>query len=206
MPRTVKTFVQLIARVRDILEEPIAARWSNDMIKDYLNKSQEDLAILAERLKTKKVTLAAGAETIPFPNDFLMLSELFWIDGTKKHEIKPGSSKIPIDDDTDTDTASGPQYFYLINGAIEIRKSQSTNTEIIIVYYEDPPEMTVDGALPYFNHSQDALIAGAVYKAYHDDNDPRQKPWIESYGREQMRWLAIETQNYQSAFQQENNW
>ncbi len=279
MPRTVKTLIQLIGRVRDILEEPVPARWSNDMIKDYLNKAQEDLAILAERLKTSEVTLkadltltgtvkveagslnavigtgtafltelsvgntikigtekrivatitdnehltvtvafttakAAGSSIIlvgdegrlSFPNDFLMLNELFWTDGTYKYEIKPGSSKIPVDDDTDTDTISGPQYYYLVNGAIEIRPIQSTDTEIIIVYYEDPPEMVNNEDKPYFSHSQDALIAGAVWMAYRDDNDPRQQPWLENYSREQMRWLAVETQNYQDAFQQESNW
>ncbi len=282
MPRTVKTLSQLVTRVRDILEEPVPARWSDDMLKDYLNKAQEDLAILAERLKTYEVTLkadstltgtvevqagslnavigagtafltelsvgdtvkiggekrvvdtitdnenltvtvafssakAAGSSVIlvgdegrlSFPNDFLMLSELFWTDGTYKYEIKPGSSKIPVDDDTDTDAenaSNGPQYYYLINGAIETRPIQSTDTDIIIVYYEDPPEMVNDADKPYFNHSQDALIAGAVWMAYRDDNDPRQQPWLESYSREQMRWLAIETQNYQDAFQQEANW
>lgn len=206
MPRTVKTLAQLIVRVRNILEEPIAARWSDDMITDYLNKAQEDLAILAERLKTSEVTLTAGEGTLSFPDDFLMLSELFWDDGTFKHEIKSGSSKIPLDDDTDTDTVDGPQYFYLIDGAIEVRPLQSTDTDIIITYYEDPPEMEDDTDTPAFNHSQDTLIAGAVYKAYLDDNDPRQQPWLENYSREQMRWLAIETQNYQDAFQQQNNW
>ncbi len=206
MPRVVKTLAQMVTDVRNILEEPVPARWTDAKLKEYLNKCQEDFAVLAERLKTEEVTLDAGDGTLPFPDDFLMMSEMYWMDGDQKREIKPGTTNVPLDDSANTSPATGPTRYYMVNGVFEIRPVQAVDTDIIIVYYEDPDDMVEDDDRPHFNHTQDALIAGAVWMAYRDDNDPREQLWSNNYSIEKQKWLVIETQNYQDGFQQISNW
>lgn len=196
-----ETLLQMVTRVRDILKEPVPARWTDEQIKGYLNRGQESLAILAERTKTEEETLLAGTGSFGFPEDFLMMKGLYWLDAPYKREIKPGTSMIPLDDTTTGD----PRYYYLQNDRIEIRPIPVTDKVIYIVYYQRPPDMT-DNDTPFFRFSEDALVSFAVFRAYAEDNDPRMQLWEEDYIKQSRRWLVTETQNYQEPFQQLPNW
>jgi len=199
MPETLKKMVE---RVRDILKEPIPARWTDEQIKGYLNRGQENLAILAERTKTVEITLPAGEGSIVRPDDFLMIKGLYWLDAPYKREIKPGMSNIPLDDTTVGD----PRYFYMQNEKFEIRPIPVIDRTIYVVYYQRPPDMEMDEDLPFFKFSEDVLVSFAVFRAYAEDNDPRMQLWEEDYYKQSRRWLVTETQNYQEPFQQLPNW
>lgn len=196
------TLSQLRTKVRSILQEPVAARWSNADIDSYLNDGLQDMAKTAERLRTKEVAVAIGTATITFPDDLLVLHSVYWGDSSSKTELLLAQDTLPADDLT-KDT---PVYFYLLDGSIKLRPIPNVAKTIYFVYYWKPRLMVADTDIPELEKTENALISYAVYRAYFEDGDPRATLWEQDYAKQQLKWLAIEGQNNPSIMQVKEVW
>lgn len=193
---------QLRAKVRSILQEPVPARWSNTDIDGYLNDGLQDMAKIAERLRTKEVAVTAGTATITFPDDLLILHSVYWGDSSSKTELLLAKDNLPADDLTQ-DT---PVYFYLLDGSIRLRPIPNEDKNIYFVYYWKPKIMLDDTDMPELEGTENALISYAVYRAYFEDGDPRAALWEQDYAKQQLKWLAIENQNNPDIMQVKEVW
>jgi hypothetical protein len=197
------TLKEIRTRIRSILQEPFPARWQDTDINAYINAGLRDIAILAERIRTKTIDVAIGVETVTFPTDMLTLKTIYWGDGSQRYELDKALNTYPSDDTTQDD----PTTAYIYDQAIHLRPKPQAAGKVTIVYHMKPVDMTLDADTPELQGAEDALISYGVYRAYFEDGDPRSQLWEQDYSKEQLKWLAVERENNNSpAFQVKARW
>lgn len=192
----------LRTKVREILQEPIPARWSDNTINEYLNEGQKRVAEFAEIIRMNESSLGIGITTVSTPADCLVLRKIFWGDATEKRELNLAGEVIPLDDNSEGE----PNRYYRINEQIEIRPIPNVAKNLYMVYYWKPTEMINDVDTPEIKDAEQAIYSYAVYQAYFEDSDPRAALWEEKYQKSLLEWSRIHNMNYSAPFQTKTVW
>lgn len=86
------TYSELVEQVRDLLDEPTAALWSDAMLRRWLNEGNKDLATVTRHYKsTHTVSLTAGSAEYVLPDDILAVEMAYYVD-----TVTGGTREIPL--------------------------------------------------------------------------------------------------------------
>lgn len=199
---------ELRAAVREVLREPVAARWSDATINDYINNALEELARALMRTKTD--TSSVDTETVNIPEDCLILNSLYWKDsaGNKTEIIRQFDDRVPLTNyEGDTDKNTGiPDKYWLINNVIYLRPIPDTAGTIEFEYYQKLPELASDEDVPALSGLNNYIKAHAVYEAFFDDGNPMYELWKQRRGEELASWMSTEISMYSIGFKERENW
>ncbi len=197
------TLSELITAVRNILREPVAARWTDNDIKRYLNSGLSDLAKLSEKTKTSSISVTYSTSSIVIPSDVLAIKTLYWYDANSgKIELEPSVESMP-DDDISTGT---PEKYYLLDDNIILRPIPVIDGTLYLAYTKKPAQLLNNTDTPELKDSDDALISYAVWRAYFEDGDPRATLWENDYAKQALKWQAVEMENYEQPFRVKEWW
>lgn len=190
------TLGELITQVRSILREPVPARWSDDDIKRYINNAIQDLAKLSEREHIITIPVTAGTLNVTVPTEVLKLREVYWEDINGRIELDHALDGYPLND---TETGI-PTYYYYIGDKLEIRPVPALDGIIILKYTKRPAELVNDTDTPEILYADEAIKCFAVWKALLEDGNPLASVWENEYAKESLKWLAVESENYDRPF------
>ncbi len=194
--------IELRNRVRDILNEPVPARWSDTLLNAFLNEGLNDIAKLTPALTETTISVKQGDTYIALPLDLLALDSLFY--GPDRHEIKRALEPLP----PDNTTLGTPEWYYpRADGNYLIWPLPDINTTVVVVYNKKPTQLSADTDEPSIAGADTALIAYAVWKAcLVDGNFQAAALWEVEYGKEATKFLSIQDRNHSGAFHVRMMW
>lgn len=176
--------------VRDVLREPVPARWSDATLNTYINNAISEAEKTLMRSKVSTIGVEAGQEIIQLPSDCNVLNTLYW----KNDEIKRQFAGLPMGDEKDV-----PSKYWLINDEIILRPIPNEPGTITIEHGYELPKLYTDDDSPV--DGLDSFVkAHAVYEAYFDDGDPRFELWRQRKTEELVLWMNREMSNYSIGF------
>lgn len=84
------TVSQLVQDVRDILDEPAAAQWTDAMLVRWLNEANRDLARITHHYKNRSVTPALqDVSEYTMPSNILTIEHVYYDDGSFQRPLTP---------------------------------------------------------------------------------------------------------------------
>lgn len=197
------TLLELIEKTRSVLREPVAARWTDDDIKRYLNSGLTDLAKLSEKISKTTVDVTANTQSVQIPADVLVLKSIYWFDDTSgKNELYVSYDSLPEDDET----TGVPSEYFTIDGEIVLYPIPETDGRLLLTYTKKPSLLVNDTDTPEYDNCEDALISYAVWRAYLEDGDPRAVLWENDYAKQALKWQTVESENYSQPFRVREWW
>ncbi|NLZ95987.1 MAG: hypothetical protein GX921_09220 [Bacteroidales bacterium] len=195
------TLAEIITAVRSILREPIAARWSDDDIKRYLNSGLIELANAAEKTTTKEVLITAGTSGIEITDDMLTIHAVYWELDDEFKELYPGIETLP------KSKAQGlPKEYYIIDDAIKLSPVPDIDGAAKIAYVKKPASMVTDTDKPELKNADNVLIAYGAWQAFLEDGSPYTQIWEAEYAKRVMNWVSVYSDDYQRAFRTKGAW
>ena len=197
---------QLRTAIRDVLSEPVAARWSDPTINEYINSALEALSRALLRTKTATTSVATNTETVSLPADCLVLNGLYWVNanGDVKPIVRQVTDRIPVEEGDDTETGIPGKYWF-IDDVIYLRPLPEEAGTVKFEYYYRLPDLENDKDVPALPGLSSYIKAHAVFEAYFDDGDPRYELWKQRRGEELSSWMALEVSNYSTGFRVSGN-
>lgn len=94
------SLLELENRVRAILDEPVAAQWTQADIRRWLNDANRDLARVTHHYKgPKTITLTSGAAEYVLPEDVLAVEHAYYIDATGSRQVPLAAAHWEVMDD-----------------------------------------------------------------------------------------------------------
>lgn len=77
------TVLELVTQVRDIIDEPTAAQWSDAMLKRWMDEGLRDVARTSHHFKgTAQITLTADVAEYTVPSDIIAIEQVYYDDLT----------------------------------------------------------------------------------------------------------------------------
>lgn len=79
------TIIDLVTEVRDMLDEPAAAQWSDSQIRKWLNEANRDLARITRHYKsTDTVTMVSGQAEYTMDANIIAIEQAWYDDGSRQ--------------------------------------------------------------------------------------------------------------------------
>lgn len=76
------TATELLTQVRDMLDEPTAAQWTDDMLTRWINEAGRDLARATRHLKdSEDVVVTGGVSEYVLPNHIIAVEHCYFLPG-----------------------------------------------------------------------------------------------------------------------------
>ncbi len=197
---------ELRTAIRSVLREPVAARWLDTDINDYINNALEEVSRALLRTKKSTALVAKNAETVTLPTDCLILNELFWVDINNVITPIYRQFEDAIPTTAAVNDIGTPTKYWLIDNLIYLRSVPDTAGTVQFVYYYKLPELNSDTDVPALSGLNRFIKACGVYEAYFDDGDPRYELWEQRKNKELISWLGVESSTYATGFKQQENW
>lgn len=86
------TNAELVTQVRDLLDEPVAALWTDAQLRGWLNEGNKEIAVPTRHYKsTAQVSLTAGTAEYTLADNILAVEMAYYIDTTTG-----GTRQIPL--------------------------------------------------------------------------------------------------------------
>jgi hypothetical protein len=186
--------------VREVLREPVPARWSDALLNTYINNAIGEVEKALMRTKTDTADVEAGQETVSLPEDCYALNSLHWVGSG---EIKRQYSGVP---DMEEGVTEIPDRYWLIDNKVYLRPTpKEPGTVKFEYYYKLPRFITDDDVLP-LDGLDNFVKAHTVFEAYFDDGDPRFEIWKQRKNEELATWMTAEISSYSTGFKVEERW
>lgn len=192
----------LIAAVRDEVQDPSKYRWSDATITRYLNDAQLDLIQISRKLQVWQSNVSAGSQYIEKPTD-LLLPKRMWFqvsDFRYPLEIKygmPPESVIVTGD---------PRHVYLIGTYIYLYPVVQQSGTLYIEGVQRPINMSATTDIPTVEDADNLLIAYAAWMCLSSDGDPLAAVKQQYYQQKKMEWSILDAQKYPLPDRIERNW
>ncbi len=204
---------QALSRLRERLDEPSAAQWTDAYLRGLLNEGARDLARYTESLEaTTTITVVADTAsyappTTGCPTDVVKVDHVVFTPTS-------GGRQVPLDY-ADINQAEGPYYLGSRNEprlftlwlpppsmALKLYPTPSEGGSLTVYYRKLPAELATDGSaastvLGIEDAWVDVILDYAEARALRRDRDQRWTESMQMYetGREQMRLLTIRRAN-----------
>lgn len=182
---------ELVTQIRDMLDEPTAAQWTDDMLVRWINEAARDLGRATRYLKaTDTIPLIAGTSEYALPTNLIAVEHAYY---------RPGDGRdIPLTPrhyegmdqvwgQWQNQQSYMPNWFTVIgfspSAVIKLYPAPNdSNAELSILYCRVPDELSIpfdsseDADVPHVWY--DAIVDYVESKALRRDRDPR---WQEAY-------------------------
>lgn len=183
---------EVLDRVRDRLDEPTPAHWSNKQLRRWLNDALNDASRMTRHIKdfVTTVTSVAGTSEYALPTNVIEIEQVYWTEGTQLIPLSP----IHYDGVDQVwgryqNQQSGQPSVFTTFGAqptlkIKLYPTPTSTSNVIRMYVSrEAKNIDVDGAddataIEFPNAWVDALVDYVEYCALRNDRDPR---WQEAY-------------------------
>lgn len=187
------TVLELVTEVRDIIDEPTAAQWTDAMLKRWIDEGARDIARTTHHYRsTAIVVLTAGVAEYIVATDVLNIEHAYYDDGTDLRQpliAKHWEQMDGIWGNRQGWEGAWPQYFatwgHQPNLKVRLYPVPSVTghelhllyvcTPVSIVGLADGAQVDVPGAW------YDALADYAAYKAMLRDNPAKMQGYLSSY-------------------------
>lgn len=186
--------------VREVLREPVPARWSDALLNTYINNAIGEVEKALMRTKIDTADVEAGQETVSLPEDCYALNSLHWVGSG---EIKRQYSGVP---DMEEGVTEIPDRYWLIDNKIYLRPIPKKPGLIKFEYYYKLPRLITDDDVLPLDGLSNFVKAHAVFEAYFDDADPRFEIWKQRKNEELATWMTAEISSYSMGFKVEERW
>lgn len=193
---------ELIAAVRDELQDTATKRWSDSTITRYLNDGQLDLAKISKQLNLWQNSVDAGTTSIILPTD-LLIPKAFWF------EI--GSWRYPLDIKygfpPESSTVMGdPLEVYLMGSYVYFYPTIRQNGTMYVLGIMRPTPMSATTDTPSITDADDVLILYAVWKCLSSDGDPDAARRGADYSQAKLEWSLLDAQKNPMPDRIERSW
>ncbi len=197
------TATEILAEVRDIIDEPTAAQWTDVQLRKWINEGNRDLARSTRHIKaTVTVTVVADTGTYAVPGTTIAIEHAWYNDvpGTRHIPLVPQHMES-MDGVRGYDwTREGTPQFYTTQGFapslnILVYPVPTVDDDQLILYVSRlPVEIATDGTddgntLEIPPAWYDALADYCEFKALRRDRDPR---WQEAFSQYQAKRDALQ--------------
>lgn len=183
---------ELIAAVRDEVQDQGMQRWADSTIIRYLNDAQLDLAQLSKKLTLWSVPVEGQTPFILRPVDLLIPKELWFEVGTNRWplEIKYGTPPEA------SERRGDPMSAYLIGNHVYFYPTPSREGTCHISGTKRPDTLSLDIDVPEVEDADSLLIAYAVWMCFLSDGDPLaglKEAW---YIQRKLEWAILDAQKH----------
>lgn len=181
---------ELIAAVRDDVQDPGAARWTDTTITRYLNEAQLKLAQVSRQLHPWNQLLPAGTVFIALPADLLIIKNIYFEQASARYE---GNLKFGLPPES-AQVQGNPIDVYIVGGnTAYYYPVVSQDTTQIIAGIQRPAPMQADTDVPSIIDADDVLITYADYKCFLNDGDPMASAKKQIYEQERAEWSILDS-------------
>lgn len=184
----------ILTEVRDILNEPTAAQWSDEMLRRWINEAGRDLARVTRHVRRMTtVNLSATFNQTTLDPDVIAVEEAFWVfdgqdtwtqlEATHLEELMRVTGNRPSTDGYPmffTTMGSQPTVSLTIH-PIPNQDGVLQLSEIIIPTQINPDGSEDDQLINVPPTWYDALADYVEYKALRRDRDPRFQEALQAY-------------------------
>lgn len=192
----------LIAAVRDEVQDQGAVRWSDNTIIRYLNDAQLDLAQMSRQLTMWSVEAPSGTLSIPKPTDIL-IPKAFWFEvSTWRYPLDirygtPPESEVVTGD---------PVAVYLMGSYIFFYPVVQQRGTLYISGTPRPRYMYSPTDVPDVEDADSLLVAYAVWMCLLSDGDPLAATKEAWYRQKKLEWSILDAQKHPMPDRIERNW
>lgn len=189
------TILELTTEVRDMINEPTAAAWSDQQLRKWLNEANRDLARMTRHYKgNATVVSVAGQQDYVLSSSVIAVEHAWYNDGSRDLPLTPRhiENMDMIWGDLQTQTGAYPSFFITIGYAtgatgitlrlFPVPSVSANNIKLLTAILPTAmPLVGSDATLVDVPPAwYDALADYCTFKALQRDRDP-QRRWQEHY-------------------------
>lgn len=181
----------LIAAVRDEVQDPGSARWTDATITRYLNDAQFELARISRQTSILTNAVPAGTVSITAPSNMLLPKE-FWfeISVTWRYKLNLNYGMPP-----EVVTVTGNPSDVFINGStIWFYPTTIQDGMLYIICTLRPTPMVNGTDTPSIQDADNLLIAYAAWMCLLSDGDPLADRKEQFYNNKKLEWSILDAQ------------
>lgn len=181
------TLAAATTQVRDLVDEPSAAFWTDAQIKTWLNAGVREVARRSEWKRTStSVSVTAGTQIYTGPTDMIRIYRIEWQPSGSSTKYRLEYRDINAMDaiwGVNQSIGQGIPEFYTLVAAspvsIELSPTPSSNGALKVYYYQMPADLATDGTadsstLSVPNGWEDLPVEWAVALAYRKSHNAEQ--------------------------------
>ncbi len=192
----------MIAKVRDDVQDPSAQRWSDQTITNYLNDGQTEIRQFSRAISSISTAVAAATDYIGRPATLLTPYKAFWNDGTNQWFLQDNYG-VP----EDPNTLQGlPSDVYYAGSNIYIRPVPSAAGTLVLTGTLRPTPMVLDTDVAFYDGSDSTLVAYATWLCLMSDGDPTAANWYQIYETRRTEWSSEEANKNPTTSRIQRGW
>lgn len=169
-------------------------------IIDMFNEGLYHLATVTSKVSHLRCALDAGSNTIPFPEDFLRISNVY--DGNTNKELWQMEGHYK----TKEDSTGEPKEYYIEDGRLHFYPTPLVDTSVVIEYMRRPTELVNDDDEPDIENTEEYLIAYAVRNIYFESGSPMFQYWDSKRTEALAHFVHTTEDTYSAPFRIVQSW
>jgi len=182
-------------RIMKVLSNEEPSSVSEDYVLSLINEAQKKLAFYSNRTQTEEILLLPGDLEADLPRDILSLNAVYWKHNQDIKELRLGAGNPPLDADfqeeIDDKGEGTPKFYYTKFGKILIQPSPTVESQLYLVYAEEPPEITeIEGTSLFYGSSENFIFNQAIFQFLLDNGEEyRANQWKPRRDESLMEWI-----------------
>lgn len=184
---------ELISAVRDDVQDPGSARFTDAAITRHLNSGQLKIAMVSQKFNAWTTTIPAGTVSAALPAD-LLIPKTIKLEVGSGNRYEPKIQKgLPPES---SQVMGSPTHVYINGNTAFYYPVPGQDMTQIISGIKRPTPMVNSTDTPDVDDADDILIAYASYMCFLSDGDPLVQLKQQIYERERQEWSILDALKY----------
>jgi len=199
-------------RIMKVLGNEEPSSLSEDYVLELINEAQRRLAFYSNRPRTEEVILMPGDVEADLPPDLMRLVTVYWRYKQDKKQLRAAVGTPPFDlefqEEIDEIGEGTPRFYYIKHQKILIKPTPTVESQLYIVYIENPRAITELEDQLTFENSEDFIFNQAVFQFFMDNGEEyRANQWKPRRDESFMEWIEnSENQNHAQPIVMKMRW